>query len=39
VKFIIENWMLILMAAASGSLLLWQGLQKSTGGAVGTAVF
>lgn len=37
VKFIIENWMLILMAAASGSLLLWQGLQKSTGGAVGTA--
>ncbi len=37
VKFIIENWMLILMAAASGGLLLWQTLQKSTGGAVGTA--
>ena len=37
VKFIVENWMLILMAAASGSLLLWQALQKSTGGAVGTA--
>jgi rhodanese-related sulfurtransferase len=37
VKFIVENWMLILMATASGSLLLWQALQKSTGGAVGTA--
>ena len=37
-KFIIDNWTLILMAAASGGLLLWQALQKSTGGsAVGTA--
>ena len=37
-KFIIDNWTLILMAAASGGLLLWPALQKSTGGsAVGTA--
>ena len=37
VKFLIDNWMLILMAAASGGLLLFQALQKSTGGGVGTA--
>ena len=36
-KFLIDNWMLILLAASSGGLLLWQALQKSTGGAVGTA--
>ena len=34
-KFIIDNWMLILLAAISGGLLLWQTLQKSQGGAVG----
>jgi rhodanese-related sulfurtransferase len=37
VKFIIDNWMLILLAAASGGLLLWQTFQKSAGGGVGTA--
>ena len=36
VKFIIDNWLLIAMAASSGGLLLWQTLQKS-GGGVGTA--
>ncbi len=33
-KFIIDNWMLILLAATSGGLLLWQTLQKSGGGGV-----
>ena len=36
-KFLIDNWMLILMAASSGGLLLWQTLQKNQGGAIGTA--
>nr|WP_088285418.1 rhodanese-like domain-containing protein [Ideonella sp. A 288] len=36
-KFIIDNWMLILMAATSGGLLLWQTLQKSQAGSIGTA--
>lgn len=36
-KFIIDNWMLILLAAASGGLLLFQTLQKGAGGGVGTA--
>ncbi len=36
-KFLIENWTLILMAVASGGLLLWQAIQKSAGDAVGTA--
>ncbi|OYU81934.1 MAG: sulfurtransferase [Burkholderiales bacterium PBB5] len=34
-KFIIDNWMLILMAATSGGLLLWQAIQKNAGGGVG----
>ena len=34
--FILENWPLILLAATSGGLLLWQTLQKS-GSGVGTA--
>ena len=34
VTFIIQNWMLILLAAASGGLLLWHTLQKTTGGGV-----
>lgn len=34
-KFIIDNWMLILLAASSGGLLLWQTLQKNQGGAIG----
>ena len=36
-KFIIDNWMLILLAAASGGLLLFQALQKNAGGTIGTA--
>ena len=36
-KFIIDNWALILMAITSGGLLLWQNMQKNQGGAVGTA--
>ena len=36
-KFLIDNWMLILLAASSGGMLLWQGLQKNAGGGVGTA--
>lgn len=35
--FLIENWMLILLAATSGGLLLWPVLQNSAGGSVGTA--
>ena len=35
-KFIIDNWMLILMAAASGGLLLFQALQSKAGGGVAT---
>ena len=34
--FILDNWPLILLAATSGGLLLWQTLQKS-GSGVGTA--
>ncbi len=36
-KFLIDNWMLIVLAATSGGLLLWQVLQKNAGGGVGTA--
>ncbi len=36
-KFLIDNWMLILLAASSGGLLLWQALQKNAGSGVGTA--
>ena len=36
-KFLIDNWTLILLAVASGGLLLWQALQKNAGGGVGTA--
>lgn len=35
--FLIENWMLILLAATSGGLLLWPVLQGGGGGSVGTA--
>ena len=35
-KFIIDNWMLILMAAASGGLLLFQAFQSKIGGGVAT---
>src|SRR6185369_2605650 len=37
VKFILDNWVLILLAVSSGSLLLWQTLQNTQGGGVGTA--
>jgi rhodanese-related sulfurtransferase len=37
VTFLIENWMLILLAAVSGGLLLWPVLQGGGGGSVGTA--
>lgn len=30
-KFLIDNWPLILMAITSGGLLLWQSLQKGNG--------
>jgi rhodanese-related sulfurtransferase len=36
VKFIIENWMLILMATVSGGLLLQQALIKGAGSGVAT---
>jgi rhodanese-related sulfurtransferase len=38
-KFFIDNWMLFLMAAVSGGLLLWPMLQggRSGGGGIGTA--
>lgn len=36
-SFLIENWMLILLAVASGSLLLWPMLQNSGGGSVAPA--
>lgn len=36
-KFLIDNWMLISLAVSSGGLLLWQALQKNTGGGVATA--
>ena len=36
-KFIVDNWTLILMALTSGGLLVWPIIQKNTGGGVGTA--
>ncbi len=36
-KFITDNWMLILLAVTSGGLLLWQTLQKTGGGGVGAS--
>ena len=36
-KFLIDNWMLVLMAATSGSLLLWPMIQGARGGGIGTA--
>jgi rhodanese-related sulfurtransferase len=37
VKFLIDNWMLILVALASGSMLLWPALKGATAGGVSTA--
>ncbi len=36
-KFIVDNWVLILMALTSGGLLAWPIIQKSSGGGVGTS--
>ena len=36
-KFFIDNWMLFVMAATSGALLLWPLLQGGRGGGIGTA--
>ena len=35
--FLLENWYLFVLAAASGGLLLWQTLQKGGGGGVPTS--
>ena len=37
VTFLIDNWMLILMATASGGWLLWPAQQQGTGNAIGTS--
>ena len=37
VKFIIDNWMLLSVALASGGLLLWPLVQGATGGSLSTA--
>ena len=36
-KFLIDNWMLISVALASGAMLLWPALKGATGGGVSTA--
>ena len=36
-KFLIDNWMLISVALASGAMLLWPVLKGATGGGVSTA--
>ena len=36
-KFIIDNWMLIAVALASGGMLLWPAIQGATGGGLSTA--
>ena len=36
-KFLIDNWMLIAVAVASGGMLLWPALKGATGGGVSTA--
>jgi rhodanese-related sulfurtransferase len=37
VKFIIDNWMLISVAFASGAMLLWPAIQGATAGGLSTA--
>jgi len=37
VKFIIDNWMLITVAFASGAMLLWPAVQGATAGGISTA--
>ena len=36
-KFIIDNWMLLAVAASSGLMLMWPVLQGATAGGIGTA--
>jgi rhodanese-related sulfurtransferase len=36
-QFLLDNWMLVLMAAVSGGLLLWPAIQGGRGGGVDTA--
>ena len=36
-KFFLDNWILVLIAATSGALLLWQTFQKSASGGVAAA--
>ena len=36
-KFLIDNWMLISVALASGAMLLWPALKGAAGGGVSTA--
>ena len=36
-KFFIDNWILFVMAATSGALLLWPMLRGGTGGGIGPA--
>lgn len=35
-KFLLDNWMLVVMALASGGMLLWPSLRGGTGGGVDT---
>ncbi len=39
IKFLVDNWLLLLLAFASGGLLVWPMIQRSAGGvgAVGTS--
>jgi rhodanese-related sulfurtransferase len=37
VKFIIDNWMLVSVALASGAMLLWPAIQGATAGGLSTA--
>jgi rhodanese-related sulfurtransferase len=37
VKFFIDNWMLIVVALASGGMLLWPAVQGATAGGLSTA--
>jgi rhodanese-related sulfurtransferase len=37
VKFIVDNWIIILVAFISGGMLVWPMVRRSGGGSVGTA--
>ena len=36
-KFIVENWVLILVAFVSGGMLVWPAVTRGRGGSIGTA--